>query len=374
MNFKSSKFLIYFLILVLFTNCQKKEQAEQIKIAGIYPLTGRAATFGIWTKNGVELAIDEINAEGGINGVKLEHIIEDTQTDQKLAVTAFEKVISLYKVNAGIGFVSSGEAMACAPIAERKQTVMITPVAGTEKLKTAGDYVFRTRESGLLQADAVAKYAVNKLKIKKASILFENAANALTYKDAFKKYFTKLGGEILDEVSYDGGITNFRSHISKLKSKDQPAVYAPGISTVIGHILKQSNEMGFTTQWLSSAGIEDPQLFEIAGDAANGVLFAASSFSLNSNDEKTRHFVESYKKKYNEDPSVYAANAYDAVFILVKCFRKQALKGKKLVDSLYQIKNFPGASGNITFDEFGEVFKPTVIKIIKDNEFLTIEN
>ena len=164
MRKKIASLLIIFVVAILFLGCEKKKDGEvvapsnktiqikEIKVAGIYPLTGKAATFGQWAHNGVELAIDEINAAGGVNGVKIKHIVDDTQTDNRLAVSAFNKAISIHKVDAAVGFVSSGEALACAPVAEQNNTVMITPVAGTEKLKEAGEYVFRTRESGYLQA------------------------------------------------------------------------------------------------------------------------------------------------------------------------------------------------------------------------------
>lgn len=362
-------------VIILFNNSctnnnsSKNGSPKTINIAGIYPLTGPAASFGNWTKNGVELAIEEANSNNVLKGIQLNHIIEDTKTDNKLAINALEKSISLYKVNAAIGFVSSGEALACAPIAERNKTVMITPVAGSEKIKEAGDFIFRTREDGSLQAIAIADYANQTLGYKKAIILYENAANAFSYRDAFRQQFNSLGGQIIEEIPYDGGTINFKTILTKIKSLNPECVYAPGISTVIGLILKQSKEIGLKTQWLSSAGIEDPKLFELASDAANGVYYAASFFSVDSESEQTNKFVKSYFNKYGENPTVYAANAYDAVNILIECFNKNKYSGKELVDELYKIKNFNGASGSITFDKFGEVYKPTSIKYINENKF-----
>lgn len=382
MRKKIASLLIIFVVAILFLSCEREKGEEvvapsnktikikEIKVAGIYPLTGKAATFGQWAHNGVELAIDEINAAGGVNGVNLKHIVDDTQTDNKLAVSAFNKAISIHKVDAAVGFVSSGEALACAPVAEQNNTVMITPVAGTEKLKEAGEYVFRTRESGYLQAYKIAEYAIKQLKINRASILYENAANAIAYRDAFKSKFEALGGRIVTELSYDENTGNWRTYLAKLKQLDQAAVYAPGISTVIGLILKQSQEIGFKTQWLSSAGIEDPKLFEMAGGAAEGLIFATSFFSLDSNNQKTKHFVGAYQDKYGSQPSVYAANAYDTIYILAECFNNGAIKGQSLVDCLYGIMDFSGASGTITFDNYGEVYKPTTIKVVKDNRFI----
>ena len=215
-----------------------------------------------------------------------------------------------------------------------------------------------------------AEYAIKQLKINRASILYENAANAIAYRDAFKSKFEEMGGRIVTELSYDENTGNWRTYLAKLKQLDQAAVYAPGISTVIGLILKQSQEIGFQTQWLSSAGIEDPKLFEMAGDAAEGLIFATSFFSLDSSNQKTKHFARAYSDRFGSQPSVYAANAYDTIYILAQCFNTGAIRGQALVDCLYGIKDFDGASGIISFDNFGEVYKPTAIKVVKEKRFI----
>jgi len=346
------------------------EGADTIRLGGVYALTGRAATFGTWAKNGADLAVAEINEAGGILGKKLAHIVEDTQSEPKNAVTAFTKLIDVDHANAAVGFVMSGEALACAPIAQRTQTVMITPVAGTEKLKEAGEFVFRTRESSLFQANAMAEFAVNQLNITRAGILFENAANAFAYKTAFGERFRELGGTISGEWGYDEATTDFRPYLLRIKDGSNPAVFAPGISTAIGRILNQATQLDVQTQWLCSAGIEDPKLFDMAGGAANGVYFATSKFSLDAESGRTAEFVANYRDRYGEDPSVYAANAYDTVMLLAECFKKRILGGMALSNALVAIKGFEGASGTITFDQDGEVFKPTVVKIVQNSEFL----
>ncbi|NQU24569.1 MAG: ABC transporter substrate-binding protein [Candidatus Nealsonbacteria bacterium] len=347
----------------------------EVRIAGIYPLTGRASTFGISAKNGVELAVEEINAAGGVDGVPIVHMEADTQTDVKLAVSAYQKAISVDNVQASIGFVSSGEAMACAPLAERYESVMITPVAGTAELRTAGEYVFRTREDSALQAKALAEYAHNTMRVKRVAIFYENAANAIAYSEAFSAAF---GGEVVARLTYEQDTHDFKPMLLQLKKGPAvDAVYAPGISTQIGMIrmiLRQAAEVGLDTQWLSSAGIEDPKLFELAGDRAEGVIYVASSFYVDSAHPRTRAFVESYRKRFNDEPSVYAANAYDTVYLLAEAWQDGVLSGEALVKALYRIKDHDGASGMITFDEYGEVLKPSVVKIIRDGKFSHLDS
>ncbi len=375
MKFKSfllRSWVLAVFLVICFTGCERKR--EDIKIGGIYPLTGRAATFGQWAYKGTDLAIEEINASGGVGGIRLKHVVLDTQSDPKLAVSAYQKAVTMDKVAASIGFVSSGEAMACAPLAERYNSVFITPVAGAEELKTAGDFVFRTRESSSLQAEALAMYAVSNTQIRKVIVLYENAANSIAYTDAFARRFNRLGGEIMQELAYEPDAQDFKPLLLQiLKQKESvDAVYAPGISTQIGLILKQAAEIGLNIQWLSSAGIEDPKLFELAGNCAEGVVFSAPQFSLDSTGQKTKEFIENYRKKYSEEPSVYAANAYDSVYLLSECWKGDVMTGQALVRALYQIKDYSGASGYITFDAYGEVQKPSVIKKIVNKKFILL--
>lgn len=347
------------------------QRENELRIGGIYPLTGRAATFGVWAQNGVQLAVEEINSNGGVKGLPIRHVVIDTQSEVQMAVTAFQKVISVDKVHASIGFVSSGEAMACAPLAERYKSVMITPVAGAENLRSAGDFVFRTRENSGPQAVALAEYAQGTLGLQRVALFYENADNAIAYAEAFASSFK---GQVVARLTYEQDTYDFKPMLLRLKNGPPfDAVYAPGISTQIGMILRQASEIGLNTRWLSSAGIEDPKLFELAGDRAEGVIYVASSFHVDSTHPRTRAFVDSYRKRFNDDPSVYAANAYDTVYILAEAWQAGALSGELLVKALYKIRDFDGASGRITFDQDGEVMKPSVVKMVAGRNFIPVE-
>lgn len=344
-----------------------------IRIGGVYALTGEAASFGNWVKNGVDVAVEEINKSGGVNGKNIEVISEDTQSDPKRAVAAFEKLVSINRVPASVGFITSTEALACAPIAQRSKVIMITPIAGTPKLDHAGDYVFRTRESGGPQSVLVANHIYKGLGIREAALLCENAANAVGYRDAFIAGFTALGGKITANLSYDSGQTDFRAVLTQLKGMNPKAVYMPGVGKTLGPILKQARELGLGSQFFSSAGIEDPELFRTAGDAANGVVYGAPAFAVDSKDSATQRFVSAYRSRFHEDPSVYSANAYDAVMLIAGAMRKGAGSPAKMRDYLHDVKDYHGASGILTFDENGQVSKPVVLRMTKDANFVNVD-
>jgi branched-chain amino acid transport system substrate-binding protein len=358
------------LILVLpLGGCKDKTETDPIRFGGVYSLTGKTASFGEWVKKGVDLAVDQVNAQGGINGRKLEVLVEDTQADPKNAVSALQKLITVNRIPVVIGFITSSEALACAPIAERNKVLMITPIASAEDLRKAGDFIFRTRESGSLQSHRIAEYMYSDQGIKDAAVLCENAANAIGYRDAFVEKYKALGGKIILNELYDEGQTDFRNVLTKVKDKQATAVYAPGVGKIVGRILKQAAEMNIKPRFFSSAGLEDPEVFKVAGDAANGVVYGSPDFSEKSKRQATKHFFAEYKKRYNENPSVYSANAYDAVMLVVEAFRSANTKPEDIRDFLYGIKSYPGASGEITFDKDGEVSKPIILKRTVHGDF-----
>jgi len=361
---------IYLCVLgaILLVACTSKNE-NIVQIGGIYALTGKAASYGKWVKNGVDLAVEEINQRGGVNGKKLVVIAEDTQSEPKLAVAAFEKLVATDKISGAIGFITSSEALACVPVSENNKVIMITPIASTPELKGAGKYVFRTRESGEDQSHKIADYIYKDLGIHEASVLSENAANAVGYKKSFIERYSNLGGKIQLDLAYDEGQTDFRSVLTRLNKSNPKAVYIPGIGKVLGRVLKQAKELGFKTRFFSSAGIEDPELFKIAGDAANGVVFGAPAFSLDSTDPPTRTFIDAYKKRFGEDPSVYSANAFDAIMLLVKAMQSGKITNEQMRAYLLGVKDYPGASGLLNFDEYGGVRKPIILKTISNGSF-----
>ena len=352
-------------------SCTAKK--ADVQIGGVYALTGKAASFGKEVKTGIDLAVEEVNAQGGIKGRMVTVISEDTQSDAKIAVSVLEKLIAVNKIPVALGFITSSEAMSCAPVAERSKVLMITPIAGTPDLKDAGDFIFRTRESGMEQSYKVADYIIKTLGIQEAALLCENAANAVGYREAFLERFKAFGGTVIVNLSYDEGQTDYRLVLTELKSKNPKAVYMPGVGKVIGRVLKQMRELGIETRVFSSAGIEDPELFRMAGDAANGVIYGAPAFSIGSEEPATKAFVQSYKAKFGEAPTVYSANAYDALMLVASAMRSGYLSPEGIRDALYDVRDYPGASGKLAFDKFGEVSKPVMLKRTRANSFEAIQ-
>jgi branched-chain amino acid transport system substrate-binding protein len=363
--------LIIISFIVFSLGCIKKQEHE-IKIGAVLSLTGKGAKYGESIRHGIELALEEVNAEPN-RKAKFKVDYEDSLSEPQKAVAAFNKLIEIDKVQIVIGPVLSSEVLACAPIANQKKIVILNTSAGTEDLRKAGDYVFRNRESAYPQAFKIAELCRSTLKIEKMAIMYSNSPNGKDYKDAFMKRFEELGGKILQTETYEEGETDFRSQILKIKKNHPQGVYLAGLVAELGYILKQSKELRVDTRFFASAGIEGSKLFDIAGDSAEGVIFGSPAFDPSSNEPIIKNFVLKYRQKYNQTPDFFAANAYDALRIIVQAIEKSGNASDGIKNALYGTKDYPGVGGNTTFDSDGEVIKPIRIKIIKDNKFTAYE-
>ncbi len=376
-NGKKSEKIVAGVIIILvivwlgYTYSQKSNTGETIRIGAAFALTGKSASYGEWTKNGMELALKKINSQ---NDIKISVIYEDTQSDIPKAVAACNKLISIDRVPVIIGPVSSSEIMACAPVAESAKVVLFNTLGSSDKIKDAGDYVFRIRESTVLHGERMAEYAFNKLGIKTAGILYANAENGISYAESFRNKLNSLGGTIVFDESYLEKQTDFKTAITKLKEKNPQVIYIAGLATEMGIILKQAKEMSVVkTVFLASAGAENPILIEIAGSTANGLILTTPAFNLEQQDINIKNFAEDYKNLYGEQPNFSAALGYDGIMVLYDVLKKFGFTSEKIKEGLYQTKNFPGIGGAFSFDEFGEVSKPIIFKKVINGEFSIIE-
>lgn len=359
-------------LAVVFIVNQTKNESEEIKIGVINSLTGSAAPYGENAQNGIKLAIDEINKESGISSKRIKIITEDDKTDPQTAVSAFRKLVNVDRVPIIIGPLSSGSAMACAPLANETKTVILSPGAATPKLTDAGDYVFRNRAPGQLEAIQTAEFAYEQLKIRKMAIFYINTDYGVGFKDIFKNHFESLQGEIIFIESFDQGQSDFRTQIAKMKEINPKGVYILGVPIEVGHILRQAAEIGFKTKFLMN-NMEDPNLIKIAGEAAEGIFFAIPMFDPTDPNPRVQNFTSEYKNRYGRIPDMFAADGYDAVYLIKYAIEQEEYKGEGIKNALYKIKNYQGVNGVITFDENGDVIKPLAIKTVKNGRFVIVK-
>ena len=361
--------LIISIVIGLSFNSQTK---EEIVIGSIQALTGETAKHGNNVKDGIDLAVEEINKNGGVNGKKIKIIHEDENCIPTKAVSAAQKLINIDKTKIILGPTCSSSSMAVAPVAEQNKVIMFTPISSVPALRQAGDYIFRNRVSGEPHSIKMANFAYNELNARTASTLYINLDNGISYSEEFIKEFEKLGGKILNTEAYEKGLQDFRTQLLKIKENNPDVIYLAGQASQ--NAIKQARELGIKTQIIAPTKLQEADLFDIAGDSANGIYYSYESFDPNSKEQVVSYYQEKYKSKYGRESEVFAANAYDAVMLISKALEKCEENTDCIKNHLYSIKNYEGVSGITTFDKDGEVLKPLIIKKTENRKFVFHSN
>jgi branched-chain amino acid transport system substrate-binding protein len=366
----ASRLLLTLVVLALALRAQ-----DTIKVGEYASLTGKEASFGQQSHKGLTLAIEELNAAGGVLGKKLELITEDNQTKPGESATAVKKLISRDKVVALIGEVASGRSLEAAPIAQAAKIPMIAPAATNPKVTQTGNYIFRVCFIDPFQGTVMAKFAQTDLKAKKVAVL-SSVSNAYSVGLAkfFKETFTANGGIIVSEKNFSEGDKDFRAQLTAVKAAGADAVFVPSYYTEAALIARQARDLGINVPFFGGDGWVADQLLEIGGDALNGCYYS-THFSPENQDPVVQAFVKKFKARWgaNENPDAFAALGYDAAYVLVDAIKRAgSTDGPKLRDALAATKNFTGVTGVTNIDANRDASKPAAIIAIKKGklEFL----
>lgn len=349
----------------------RERSSGTVTIGAILPLSGDAAAYGKSAQKGIQLAAEEANALGGVNGTRIVVIYEDTQAKPATGVSATQKLINIDKVQAIIGGVASSVTLAAAPLCERNQVALLSPASSSPKISDAGDFIFRNAPSDTLEGGIMAEYAQSALKISRAAVIYVNNEYGAGIKSVFEHKFTGLGGTIVASVSFQQGDTDMRTQLASIKGKAPEAVYLIGYKEN-GTILKQARELALKSQFLSTVMFEDPDILQVAGKAAEGVIYTASAFDPQSKDEVVKTFVQDFRKKYGVEPDVFAALSYDSAQILIYALRRGGTNGPAIRDTLYALRDHQGVMGRLHFDQNGDVVIEPVVKTVRDGAFVRI--
>ncbi|MCL4516232.1 MAG: ABC transporter substrate-binding protein [Firmicutes bacterium] len=349
--------------------------AEPIKIGTVLPTTGPIATFGQSTLNGIKMAIEEINAAGGVLGRRIELVNEDTKSDATETRNAVAKLINRDNVLAIIGEVASTNTLAGAPVAQSQGVPMVTPGSTNEKVTEVGDYIFRTCFVDPYQGKIVASYAARSMKAKRAALLTALSSDySVGLANVFKAEFTRLGGKIVSEQSYSEGDQDFSAQLTKLRSIKPDVLYIPGYYTEIALIARQARQLGVKIQILGSEGTESPKLFELGGDAVEGILFS-THYSAEVKNPIAQRFLKNFKEKYGQDPEALSALGYDAALVVADAVKRAGKVDRKaLRDALAKTRNVKVVTGVITLDARRNPIKSVVIlRVEKGQKYKLVE-
>jgi branched-chain amino acid transport system substrate-binding protein len=350
------------------------DKGDTIKIGANLELSGGVASYGQSAKEGIELAIQEINKKG-INGKKLELDTVDNKSDAAEATNGTIKLVSQDKVAAIIGSATSTNTLAQVQIADDNKIPLITPTGTnptiTNKDGKVNDFVFRTCFIDPFQGTVAANFASKTLHVKTAAVLIDSSSDySKGLAAAFKKAFTDNGGTIVSEEAYVQKDTDFHATLTRIKSKNPEFVFLPGYYQEVGLIIKQARELGLNVPFMGGDGWDSPKLVEIAGKDPLNNTFITNHYSSGDSDKKVQDFVAAFKAKYNgKSPDAFNALGYDSVYFLADAIKRAGSSDpQKIQKALAETNGLTLVSGVLKLDKNHDPIKSAVILEYKNGE------
>jgi branched-chain amino acid transport system substrate-binding protein len=368
--------IILFVVLVVvgYFSARTFTKPKEIKIGLLFPLSGNLQDYGKMARDGTILAINEFNSQQ--KRIKVIPEIKNNEGEKEKTEEGIKELIKDEKVLGIIGPLISSNTFVAGEIAQKEGIVLITPSATHPKISELGDYVFRTCPSDAWQGIDLARFAVLKLNYRKVAILYqgdEEYSKGLA--EVFEKEINNLGGEIVAKEEYLKEDTNFESQLKKIKEKEPELIFVPGYTKQAVLIAQQMKRLGMEKiQFLGGDGVGSPEFINLGGKSVEGVI-ATFFFDTKNPDPRVKKFVENYSRVYGEEPSWIAAHAYDATWVLLDAISKSKKFNREEIKELVsQTKEYPGVTGNITFDQNGDPLNKTILKMrVEGGEWKLVE-
>jgi len=349
---------------------------ETLKIGFFAPLTGFAAADGASARHSAEIAVEELNAAGGIKGKKVELVVYDDRHDSKEAVAVANKLVEKDGVTGVVSGSYSMPSRVTAPIFAKAGVPMTVAYAVHPDVTKAGPCVFRNGFLGQVEGGAGAESAVKVQGAKRIAVLTIKNDFGATTGAAFIERAKKLGAEVVSEQVYPLGEKEFSPYLTKIKEQNVDLIYHTSYYNEGSLISRKARELGITAKLEGTEGIDSPKFLELAGPAAEGVTFTTN---LNRDDQRpeVQNFLKRYKAKTGTEADMVGASAYDAVRILARGIELAGTDANAICAALTGLTNYPGITGRIAKFVKGEVTKPVQIQVIKDGKvrsLATIDN
>lgn len=364
--------------LLVIAGCGSKSSGSSGSSAAVFkvgvagPMTGQYATYGASHKAGAQIAIDELNAAGGVNGGKAEMVLGDDLGDPQQAVLVAQKFIGDKSLVVVDGHQFSGATIAAGAKYQAAGLPMISPSATNPDITDLGSFIWRICMTDAVQGAGLAKYSVDTLGKKQIAVIYDNSDYGRGLADAYASGVTSGGGTIVAKQQYATGDTDFKAQLTKIKAANPDLLFMSGYYPEGSKIAQQARELGMTVQLLGSDGYASDQLPKLGGAAVNGML-VSTFFDYTKQDPAVQKFVAAYKAKYaGANPDWFAANSYDVVMLAAAAAKKAGKNDRTAInDALGSLGTYQGISGPITFDKNGDVQKPLSIVVVKDGQLVT---
>ncbi|ALM84961.1 ABC transporter substrate-binding protein [Bordetella sp. N] len=384
MNFTYKKLLA----AVMLAGSLPAAHAADIKLGVAEALSGGAAQYGTAIRNGFQLAADEINAAGGINGSKLALVVEDEQGKKEEAINVFKKLIFQDKVLMTFGPTLSNSAQAADPIAQAGKTVAFGTSNTADGITSIGNYVFRNSVTEADVLPATLKMAMDKAGVKKVAVLYGND-DVFTKSgyDNFKKALEDLKIPVTTTETFAKGDVDFKAQLTKIKGTNPDAIVLSALLAEGGPIMVQARQIGLNVPFIGGNGMNSVKIFDLAPGAASNNLWIGSPWSIENPAPENTKFIGAYKAKYNAAPDQFAAQAYDAMYIVAEALKKTKLTGDINADRAALREVLPsvtwtGATGAFKFrqakDRAGkpagyDAEQAPIVSVTKDGKYVIVK-
>jgi branched-chain amino acid transport system substrate-binding protein len=342
--------------------------AENIKIGFNVPLTGFAAADGQSALHGAELAVEQVNANGGVNGSMLELVVYDDQASPKEAAPLAIKMITQDEVVAGVSGSYSGATRAAATIFSENSVPYISAYAIHPDITRAGDYVFRTSFMGEVQGRAGAKLIGEMLGKKRVTMITLNNDFGISLANGFKDKAGDFGIEIISEYEYSIKDREFGAIVSKIKSENPDAIYASGYFFTAGPLVRQLRAAGINQPVIGQEGYDSQKFIEIAGDASEGVMIT-TSLDRDSSNPVTQSFIEGFSNKAGYPADMVGASGHTAILVLADALSRAGSTDKASLRDAIASTNLEASTGQISFNALGEVQKDVQVQVVRDGNW-----
>ncbi len=368
--FLSGSMLAVFISFLLFTS---RCASGELRIGGIISMSGAAEPYGVMIKKGMDLAVEELNAAGGVDGRRVIVLYKDDSTNIDVGKTAVKELIVKDRVPVIIGPVSSSVSVAVAPLCESYRRVMLSPASSTPKLSGAGIYVFRNYPSDIVEGTFTADF-FREQGIEKVVVIAINNEFGNGIKEVFIKQFRSKFREILKVFSYEeSDYTQFTKIVSDAGKLAPEAIYLCGYSNDMARLLQEIKKQKIDSILFCVSAV-NKRMMDAAGPAAEGIMFPQPAFDLDSRDPAMVSFIEKFRKKYSIDPDNFAAHGYDAVKLIAEAItRVKSTHPDDIRVGLMAINNYEGAAGRTTFDNNGDVVQHPRIFVIHKGSFVQFD-
>lgn len=341
--------------------------SKTVKVGTIMPISGQIAAYGIQSRDAIKMAVEELNAQGGLLGKPVELFVEDDENNPEKTMNAFLKLTNKDQVTGLVAALTSKCTLAITQDVQAEQVVMITPTSTNDTVTDAGDYIFRACYNDSFQGRVCAKFAAEALKARKAAILYDitnDYSKGLTKN--FTDKFQSLGGQVVIAESYSSGDKDFNAQLTKIKASAPEVLFIPDYYSTISLIAKQVRGQGMLIPMVGADGWDE--ITNNAGDEVLGCYYS-NHYSPVANDPEVKTFVSKYQKKYKVVPNALAALSYDAMWILADAIKKAgSLETQKVRVAMAQT-NRKLVTGKIKFDRKRNPVKSAVmLKIVKGTD------